>query len=150
MKPWRESSWWHELSGKAAVIAAAYHPTLLVLLYVPDEVKNTSCVITASLTFATFCSHRQNQPTKVQGWHSFCVSLWKTSQVLSFCLNRPIFHQTLCACGRICVSPPPFKAAACWLFSKLWHHPEKCAPRSSIFIISNHCESNARTTALSL
>ena len=67
----------------------------------------------------------------------------QTSQVLLLCLNQPIFQQTLHACERICVLPPPFKAAACWLFTKLWHHPEKCAPRSSIFIISNHCESKA-------
>lgn len=35
----------------------------------------------------------------------------KPHRFLLFCLNQPIFHQTLCACGRICVSPPPFKAA---------------------------------------
>lgn len=35
----------------------------------------------------------------------------KPHRFLLVCLNQPIFHQTLCACGRICVSPPPFKAA---------------------------------------
>lgn len=145
MKPWRESSSWHELSGKAAVIAAAYHPTLLVLLYVPDKVKNTSCVITASLTFATFCSYRQNQPPKrtrvtlvqclfVKNLTGFYYFVW-----ISLFSTKLCVHAGVPVC-RLHPSKPP----ACWLYSKLWHHPEKCAPpRSSMFIIYNHCESKA-------
>lgn len=88
----------------------------LFLLYVPDKVKNTSCVITASLTFATFCSYRQNQPPKrtrvtlvqclfVKNLTGFYYFVW-----ISLFSTKLCVHAGASVC-RLHPSKPP----ACWL-----------------------------------
>lgn len=73
------------------------------------------------------------------------VSLREKPHRFNYFVWISLFSTKLCVHAGVPVCRlHPSKPPACWFYSKLWHHPEKCAPpRSSMFIIYNHCESKA-------